>query len=218
MLGCLFLLTFLDPPAPPTVTIPATLSGAPGSLIAVKAETTSKIISWSGSPGITFVQPYPADPACKVMLVHAQNGGTYTIFAAVPNGDAVVSAVSVVTIGPAPPPPPPPAPTFQDAVNSAVKADGVTKDQVARYAALYRAASTVTVNDAGITTVGALMKEMQAAVKALGLPPGSFAATSKLIATELASQFKTTDALDATTRARVSSEFVKIASALEGAN
>lgn len=220
MIVSLLAFALAQPPAPaqPTITLPATLTGAPGSLIAVKAETTAKIITWAGSPGITFAQPYPADPACKSMLVHAASGGTYTLFAAVPNGDAVVTAVCVVTVGAQPPPPQPPAPTFADNVLAAVKADGATKEQAAKFAALYRVASTSTVNDAGLTTVGALMKEMQAAVKNLGLPAGSFASTAKLIAAELAGQFKVADALDAATRAKAAAEFQKIASALEGTN
>lgn len=74
---------------------------------------------------------------------------------------------------------------FQVAVKKAFKADKATKDQLAKYAALWRVAATTTVLDPGITSAAALYAEMQVAVKALGLPAGCLNQTARAVADEI---------------------------------
>lgn len=224
--------SWIDPDKPPTqpaptpapaagaiVSLPKVMSGAPGELLPVTAESGAALISWAATPGLRVVSDHPADPSCKSMLIHAKAGGVYTLVAMIPaDGGGVRSAVSVVTIGEPPPPPPPPAPTFQSRLADAFKADGATPEQAGLLAALYRKASTSTVRDAGLTTAGQLLAEMQRAVKLLGLPPGSLGKTVRVIQGELDGMLPTNPAapLDAATRDRIAAAFQHVATALEG--
>lgn len=118
--------------------------------------------------------------------------------------------------GPGPKPIDPVVPTaFESRLKSAVIADGAPKSSVGLLAALYRKASTSTVDDAGLKTSAELLAEMQRAVKLLGIPAGSMNATANAIADELDLTLKNSVALNADVRAKIKAEFLKVAAALE---
>lgn len=121
--------------------------------------------------------------------------------------------------GPGPTPPNPSDPLFV-ALQAAYAADAAPDkaNQVQKLAALYRTAAGTTVQDASLTTVESLLKEMQAAVKLIGLPPGSLAGEARAIANELNKVLPTNPSapLDAATRGTIANTFVRVANALGG--
>lgn len=96
--------TSADPPAsaaPPTLKVAPALTVEVGKKCVIAAETTAKKVTWSIPPGVDAM---PLDG--KRLAVWAPPG-TYTLRAAVPNGDDVVMAVVTLTVtGPRPPPGP----------------------------------------------------------------------------------------------------------------
>lgn len=124
MLSELFLALalFADPPAQPApsppapvqagfiVSIPKVMSGAPGELLPIAAESGAALISWTSSPGLRVVNDDPPDAAGKSKLLHAKASGVYFVVAMIPTDKGGVrSSVCVVTIGkPLPPVPPGP--------------------------------------------------------------------------------------------------------------
>lgn len=91
------------------VRIPPTLSGAPGELISISAESGAPLVSWNASPGIRLVNDDPPDAAGKAKLLHAAKAGTYFVVAMIPTDKGVRSDICIVTIGkPAPRPDDPP--------------------------------------------------------------------------------------------------------------
>jgi len=106
---------------------------------------------------------------------------------------------------------------FQQTLAAAIKADGAIPAHVTLYAAMWRSAATQTVNDPTITTGAELLKEMQSAVKFLGLPAGSLAKTSRAVADELNLTLAKVGKLDPMTRATIASLFFRVAADLDAA-
>jgi len=107
---------------------------------------------------------------------------------------------------------------FQQTLATAIKADNATAAQISSYAALWRVAATQTVNDPTIATGAELLKEMQTAVKLLGLPPGSLAKTARAVADELNTTLANMGGkMDIPTRGRIGALFTRIATDIDAA-
>lgn len=119
--------------------------------------------------------------------------------------------------GPGPGPAPPPLTPFQTKLKAALAADRATPEAKARYAAFYRAAANTAANDATLKTAGALVADMQLAVKNLGLPPGSLDNTARACEAELAAVLPKNPAapLDQPTRTLYSATYARVAADLE---
>lgn len=100
---------------------------------------------------------------------------------------------------------------FQTKLKAAIGEDGCPPADVAKYAALFRNAATIMVNDQTLKTGGDLLKEMQTAVKGLGIPAGSMNKTARCVADELDQFISKPGALDATSRANIATLFTRIA-------
>lgn len=143
----------------------------------------------------------------------------------VPVGATEEGAARRVTfqVGKAPQPPPdvkpddPALTPFQQKLKDAITSDAATPNQVATYAALYRNAAKTTVFDAGLATGEALLKELQTAVKLLGLPPGSLSRTARAVADELNANITKAGILDPDSRKNIASLFTRISADLEAA-
>lgn len=219
----ILLLAMAQPPATPAptpavaISLPKTITGAPGDLIPIVAESSAALVSWDATPGLRILNTHPADPACKSMVIHAKAGGTFAIFAAIPSDKGISSAVCVVTIGQPGPPPPPPVATFADKLEAAYTADianGSTAAQAAKLVLLYRTTAASTVYDAGLTTGAGLLNEMHKA--ATTLIGDELSRSRRVIADELNKSFSGTKTLDKATRDAIAAAFVRIATALEG--
>lgn len=99
-----------QPAAGPLVRMVKELSGQPGELIPIQAESGAELVTWTASPGIRVINDEPADPTGKSKLLHAKLPGVYVVVAMIPHEKAVRSAVCVVTIGPKADPVPDPIP------------------------------------------------------------------------------------------------------------
>ena len=115
------------------------------------------------------------------------------------------------------PPEPKPADVLAKAVAAAYAKDSATRPQLAKYAALFRAAAAVTANDPDLKTGADLLAELQRAVKNLGIPPGSLANTARAVAAHLDKTLADLKALDAAARAAAATAFTEVAAALEAA-
>ena len=104
------------PAAGPVVRLPKQLSGNPGELIPIQAESGAELVTWNASSGIRIVNDDPADPTGKSKLLHAKASGVYFVVAMIPHEKAVRSAICVVTIGDAKPDPDPQPPVVTDPV------------------------------------------------------------------------------------------------------
>lgn len=100
---------------------------------------------------------------------------------------------------------------FQTKLKAAIAADGCPPADVAKYAALYRNAATTMVLDETLKTGSDLLKEMQTAVKGLGIPAGSMPKTARCVADELDQFISKPGALDKTSRANIADLFTRIA-------
>ncbi len=215
------------PEAKPTVKITSpTLTGSPGQLITVTAQTSADTITWLGSEGVVFAHPYSVDGTaqtlaaktmyCYVSLEDAQRLGThFSVWATIPNGKLVVGDRATLDLGPPPPPPPPQPATFQDNLQAAFIADHATLDQTSKLAALYRVAATTTVQDATLKSTADLLAEMQRAVKNLGLPPGSLNNVARVIADELNKTLAANQPLTPALRTQIAKSFTAVNAALE---
>ena len=100
---------------------------------------------------------------------------------------------------------------FQTKLKAAIAADECPPADVAKYAALYRNAAKTMVKDATLKTGADLLKEMQTAVKGLGIPPGSMPKTARCVADELDQFISKPGTLDDTSRTNISTLFTRIA-------
>lgn len=122
-------------------------------------------------------------------------------------------------VQPIPPPVPAPVPTptlttFQTKLQSAIKADAAPAASVAKYSALFKTAATTMVQDQTLKTGADLLKDMQVAVKSLGIPTGSMNNTARAVEAELNSFIATNGTLDQTSRDNIASLFTRVASDL----
>lgn len=104
-LRLLLLLALASPvySAPPTLSVPAAISGKPGAFIAIEAESDSPWVNFRASDGLNV---FPAGLlASKKATVVTGPEGTYRVWAYAGNEDGGVDREIVVTIGNAPPPP-----------------------------------------------------------------------------------------------------------------
>jgi hypothetical protein len=115
------------------------------------------------------------------------------------------------------PPVVPPAPVltpFQSKLQAAYKLDAVPASSVAKYAALFKTAATVMVKDQTLNTGADLLKEMQVAVKGLGIPAGSMHNTAVAVEAELNSFISKNGTLDQSSRDNISALFARVATDL----
>lgn len=141
-----------------------------------------------------------------------------------PDGSPLTIEVVRGPPGPTPPPPPPPPPPvdpvltpFQVKLQAAFHADGATADSKAKYAALWRNAAKTTVYDPGLVSPKAVLDELQAAVKLLGIPAGTMNKTARAVADEINPLMPTPAAglLTQQTRDGMAAIFSRIANDLE---
>ncbi len=129
--------------------------------------------------------------------------------------------------GPRPPPIPVPVPVpipapseFQIKLQAAFTADvakGATIVNLKKLAATYRGMAMTTVQDAGLTTSGALFDEVGRAVQALKIPHKSMDNTVRLLTdTFKGSLLAVAGPLDQPTRDKIAAAFVAMAADLEG--
>lgn len=164
-----------------------------------------------------------ATPSAKDRIEFVAPPGTYAVDVlavklAADGSTDIQEATATVTIGggPAPPQPPPPD-AFSAAVRGAYLGETAADKQKSTLAlaSLYRTAAGSTVADTTVTTYGQLFADLKSASAAL-LPPAAIPAVRKAVGDRLN---KTLGAAAATPidRALARSEFLAVASALEGA-
>lgn len=173
-------------------------------------------------PGAVQVKTFPQK---FVSVVTAQSSGKCELLIW-PVGAADDAAIirRPLDVGQLPQPPPvdpPQPPPVEDplvtSLKAAIKADNAGRDTVLKYASLWKVAADSTVQDAGITTSTALLKEMNDAAQKLNLPAHSLDKTAHAVADELNKSLSKIITLDAASRAKIAEAFKKVAKALEGA-
>ncbi len=202
--------------------LPDKVQGEPGTFIRVPATTDGKTVQWYAlDPGLNL---FPVDLLrdSKTAVVTGTVPGSYRLLAYTSDASGPTPpAVCTVTVGtPAPPTPPgPPTPTdpFSQAVQAAYTScpDPAKATRIKDFAALYRQASTTTVNDPTLVDTSALLAVLIKARQAL-MPDTALPGVRKVVGTELNKTLAKPQALDATTRPLVGKLFAQVATALEG--
>ena len=103
---------------------------------------------------------------------------------------------------------------FQLKLQAAYKLDSAPASSVAKYAALFKSAATTMVKDTTLNTGADLLKEMQVAVKGMGIPAGSMKNTAVAVETELNGFISKNGTLDQASRDNISALFARVATDL----
>lgn len=136
---------------------------------------------------------------------------------------AKVQRVKLVVgeVQPIPPPVPVPVPepvpvltSFQSKLKTAIKADSAPAASIAKYSALFKTAATTMVQDQTLKTASDLLKDMQVAVKSLGIPSGSLNNVARAVENELNSLITANGTLDQASRDNIAALFTRVASDL----
>lgn len=222
----ILLLASLAAAAPPPLTLPPQVTGAPGAFVQVPATTAGKSVRWVVLDQGLNLFPVALLADSHTAVVSTATPGTYRLLAVTAAADEVSDpAVCVVVIQPptpAPTPgPQPPAPTdpLVQAVAAAYAGESspAKASQVSLLAALYQQGATTTANDATLRTLGDLQGVLARAGAAL-VAPAELPKVRTAVGAYLVAQLGTDPgaALDATLRARAAQAFGAVATVLGG--
>lgn len=111
VLAPLLLLPALCWAAPPVVSLPAEVKGAPGELIQVPSDTPGKSVRWVALDAGLSLIPAELLKDSHTAVVSAARAGRYRLLAyTAADDEPSAPALTVVVVGEAPPTPPPPPP------------------------------------------------------------------------------------------------------------
>jgi len=196
------------------IKLPATVKGAPGEFVTVKACTTGKVVKWVALDKGVALFPQDLLKDTKTAVLTAPEEGKYRLLAYT-SDDKGPSDPAYVTVEIAKPVPPPPPDTLAEDILAAFKADAGTDKaaDIASLAALYRNAGKI-LDDPAVTTLGALQAKLQAARRVL-VPDDHLVGVRKVVNAELAKLGTSASApLDDTLKAKAKAQFDRIAKAL----
>ncbi len=209
MIPSLYLVLLAADPSPPPIRLPAELSGKPGRLVRLEADTPGVVVRWL-VVGDADLVPLPGTKSC---VICGPAAGKLLVFAWTAAGDVPSEAARcVVTLGE--PTPPAPVDSLAADLKAAFAADpSPQKATFARQlAAGYRAAASAAGSVRTLAELYAVLKQQLA-----GLPADALVSVRKRLADEL-NRTLTADAdgpLDPTTRAAAGKLFARLATILE---
>lgn len=209
MLPSLYLLLLAADPAPPPIRLPAELSGKPGRLVRLEADTPGVVVRWL-VVGDADLVPLPGTKSC---VICGPAAGRLLVFAWTAAGDVPSEAARcVLTLGE--PTPPAPVDVLAADLKAAFAADPSPQKAavVRQLAAGYRAAAVASGSVRTLAELYAVLKQQLA-----GLPADALVPVRKRLADEL-NKTLTADAdspLDAPTRAAAGKLLARLAGILE---
>ncbi|MFO0808971.1 MAG: hypothetical protein U0746_10135 [Gemmataceae bacterium] len=213
--GVLYLLWPVDPPP---LRLPPEVTGRPGRLVAVTAQTPAPLVRWHTCAGPSVADLWPT-PDGKTVVFCAPQPGRYTLYAWAAAGSRPTEAVACVVRleEPTPPPPPEPPDPFAAALRAAW--DGEASPERGRQrdalAGFYRVAATVATQSSS-ATVGDLYAALQREI-AGRLAGDALPRVRAVLAAEFRAKLPTNPAapLDAATRELCRAQFERAARALD---
>jgi hypothetical protein len=208
------------------ISVPAKVQGDPGAFIVVQAQTKGDVVKWyCATPGLSMIPPALLKDSKTVVLM-ASKPGTYTLICwTALNGQPTDHACCQIVVGQPPEPPTPtPGPTppayLVEALTQALNKDGKSAqnlDSCKKIAAVARILAEKSKSDTTLKITGDVYTLWSQAVKNLVQPndiPQIRAAIGAYLNAHLPTQVDAP--LDANTRQQVATEFLMVATVLEG--
>jgi hypothetical protein len=210
------------------ISLPPKVQADPGTFIVVQAQTKGDVVRWyCTTPGLSMIPPALLKDTKTVVLI-ASKPGTYTLICwTALNGQPTDHACCQIVVGQSPEPPTPtptpgptPPPYLVEALTQALTKDGKyaqNLDSCKKIAAVARILADKSKSDTTLKITGDVYTLWSQAVKNVVQPndlPQVRAAIGAYLNAHLPTQVDTP--LDANTRQQLATEFLIVASALEG--